>query len=41
MANELEPQHEWREATPNDSDEGSLDSDGTTEYESEELTPMP
>jgi hypothetical protein len=42
MVNELEALHEWHEATPDDdSDEGSSSSldGGSTEYESEELTP--
>ena len=42
MANKSEALREWREATPDDdSDKGSLSGsdDGSTEYESEELTP--
>ena len=43
MANESEAMREWREATPDDSDEGSSgsgsSSDGTTKYEGKELTP--
>ena len=39
MMNESESQREWREATHDDSDEGSLDSDWSTEYESKDLTP--
>ena len=45
MANEPDntlPSGEWREPTPDASDEGSSDSDGSIEYESEEpLTPRP
>jgi hypothetical protein len=44
MANESEALREWREATPDDnSDKGSSSGsdDGSTEYESKELTPRP
>ena len=45
MANESDntlPSREWCEPTPDASDEGSSDSDGSIEYDSEEpLTPWP
>ena len=45
MANGSEAVREWCESTPDDSDERSSDSgsgsDGSTEYESKELTPRP
>jgi hypothetical protein len=44
MANESEALREWREATlDDDSDKGSSSGSdgGSTEYESEELTPRP